>query len=202
MPKPHWYVIQVETGREQQSCELIARACHMRDAENPGKPPLASEVFSPRYQTQFKHGGEWHDEKRLLLPGYVVAVTRNPWELARVLRAIPGLTRILTMGETYAPLSTDDRQWIERWTTEGDRTIPMSVAYKEGDKVVVASGPLKGLEFLITRVRRRQCVAELELHAGLITIKTKVGLAVFPKQGEEEVLLFAGAGDGEAGSQA
>ena len=181
MPKPQWYVVQVETAREQQTCELITRACHARDEQKPQSAPLVTEVFTPRYQTQFKKDGEWHDENRLLLPGYVVAVTAKPWELARVMYNVPGFTRILTQGETFAPLSTDDRQWIERWTTEGDRTIPMSVAYKEGDTIEITSGPLKGLEGSIKRIKRRQNLAEIEIHVGNKTFKTTVGLAILPK---------------------
>lgn len=189
MSKREWYVAQVATGSERQSCDLIARACHVRDEQKPDEPPLIAEVFAPSYQSQFKKNGEWHDEERLLLPGYVVVVTGRPWELARVMYTMPGFTRILTQGETYVPLSVDDRQWIERWTTEGDRTIPMSVAYKVGDKLVVTSGPLKGFEFMITRVKRRQSVAEIEVHAGSITIKSQVGLAVRSRDLKEEVLI-------------
>ena len=189
MRKPQWYVVQVETGRENKACDQIARACKGTE--------LISEVFAPRYQTQFKKDGEWHDEERLLLPGYVVVVTTKPWELARVMYNVPGFTRILTQGETYAPLSDDDRQWIERWSTEGDRTIPMSVAYKEGDTLVVTSGPLKGFEFMITRVKRRQSVAEIEMHAGLITVKSQVGLAVLSRQYKEKDLLFGSETDSD-----
>jgi transcriptional antiterminator NusG len=86
------------------------------------------------------------------------------------------------MGETFVPLSDNDRGWIERWTAEGDRAIPMSVAYKEGDRIVVAEGPLKGMEAMITQVKRRQNLAKIEIHAGAITIRASVGLAVLPKE--------------------
>lgn len=192
-----WYVIQVETGRELHACEAIWRACsnaeqeeHLLTAETDegidsgdSDGVLLRECFSPSYRTQFKLHGEWHDEEKLLLPGYVVAVTSDPWKLARVLRKVSGLTRLLTMGETFAPLSEDDRSWIERWTTEGDRTIPMSIAYKEGDSIVVTEGPLMGHEGMIVRIKRRLNLAELEIHAGQMTIRTTVGLAVMPNTG-------------------
>ena len=288
MPKPGWYVVQVETGRERRACEIIERVCNeadekariaaeeaacelMGDAADaaagelapeaayepagelapdaadeaagelapdaayeaagelapeasdeaagelapeaayepagelapeasdvatreatagtadepiPDPAPLLQEVFAPSYQSRFKLHGEWHDEERLLLPGYVVAVTARPWRLAHVLHGVPAFTRILTMGETFAPLSDNDRSWIERWTREGDRTIPMSIAYKEGDRVVVTEGPLKGQEAMIVRVRRRQCTAELEMHVGQVTIRANVGLAVLPEPEE------------------
>lgn len=192
-----WYVIQVETGRELHACEAIMRACSNAEREeilrpakvdaglspNEGAGHLLRECFSPSYRTQFKLHGEWHDEVKLLLPGYVVAVTSDPWKLARVLRQVSGLTRLLTMGETFAPLSEDDRSWIERWTTEGDRIIPMSIAYKEGDRIVVTEGPLKGHEGMIVRIKRRLNLAELEIHVGQMTIRTTVGLAVMPNTG-------------------
>lgn len=183
--KPHWYVVQVETGREQKACEAILRACEQEDSQAEGDVPVVREVFSPRYQSRFKLHGKWHDEERQLLPGYVVAVTAEPARLARVLRGVLGFTRILTTGETFAPLKEEDRGWIERWTKEGDRTIPMSIAYKEGDSVVVTSGPLAGREGLIKKIKRRQCVAEIEIHTGAITIRTTIGLAVLPSKPEE-----------------
>lgn len=179
-----WYVIQVETGREIAACEDIARVCAQAErhlacaAGDRACAKLLHECFAPRYKTQYKRHGKWHDEERLLLPGYVVAVTSNPWELVRKLGVVPRFTKLLTMGETFVPLGKDDRAWIERWTSEGNRTIPMSVAYKEGDQLVVTEGPLKGYEGMIVRVRRRLNLAELEIHAGQITIHTTVGLAV------------------------
>ena len=175
-----WYVIQVETGRERAACEAILHACDSVSEHGRARGALLQECFSPRYRTQFKLHGAWHDEERLLLPGYVVAVTSDPWRLMRLLRQVSGLTRLLTMGEAFLPLSDDDRGWIERWTHEGDRTIPMSVAHKVGDKLVVTEGPLKGHEAMIVRIKRRQSLAELEIHAGQLTIRTPVGLAVLP----------------------
>ena len=180
MAKPGWYVVQVETGREQGACEAIERAGRLADGRDAGGGPLVREAFSPRYTSRFKLHGEWRDEERRLLPGYVVVVTEEPWRLAQALRGVPGFTRVLKAGETFAPLKDEDRGWIERWTTEGDRTIPMSVAYKAGDRIVVTEGPLKGREGLIKKVRRRQCLAELEIRAGTMTIRTTVGLAVLP----------------------
>ena len=180
MRSPDWYVVQVESGREQNACEAIERACERAALVSDDDSPLLKEVFAPCYRARFKLHGEWHDEDRLLLPGYVVAVTEDPWKLARVIRDVLGCTRILTMGETFAPLKDEDRSWIERWTTEGDRTIPMSIAYKEGDRIVVTEGPLKGREGMIIKLRRRLCRAEVEVHAGTLTIRTTVGLAVLP----------------------
>ena len=189
-----WYVIQVKTGRERAVCRAIQRACQNASK---GGVSLLQECFAPQYRTQFKLHGEWHDEERLLLPGYVVAVTDDPWGLVHILRGVSGLTRLLAMGETFAPLNDDDKSWIERWTAKNDRIIPMSVAYKEGDKIVVTEGPLKGHEAMIIQVKRRQCLAKLEIRAGLITIHTTVGLAVLPGKAGDKATGEPLAGDAE-----
>lgn len=175
-----WYVIQVQTGREVKACEAILQTCKALHATSESNGTL-EECFSPNYEFRRKIKGEWTKQKRLLLPGYVIAVTAEPWKLAHMLNSMREFTRLLTMGKTFIPLSEDDRLWIERWTMKDNRTISMSFAYKEGDVIVVTDGPLVGHEAMITRVNRRKRLAHLEIHAGQVTIHTTVGLEVLPK---------------------
>lgn len=188
MRKARWYVIQVQTGREESICRKILRACRVASCELQDGTVVLRECFSPRYAYQHKRDGEWVNETMPLLPGYVIAVTEDPWTLVKVLRGMPEFTRLLTMGKTVTPLDEQEKSWLERWTKEGDRTIPMSIAYKEGDMIVITDGPLVGQEALITRVNRRKSVAQLEIHAGQMTIHTTVGLAVLPKAEQVSVL--------------
>ena len=82
--------------------------------------------------------------KQLLLPGYVIVDTSQPELLMQTLRKIPDFTRLLTMGETFAPLEERDVEWIGAFTQKGRRTIPMSMGVMEGDRVVVTEGPSSG----------------------------------------------------------
>ena len=127
--------------------------------------------------------GSWEDVVKQLLPGYVIAVTREPAALVQALRGVPEFARMLSVGETFVPLHEEERTWMEEFTCEGDRTVPMSLAVKTGDSFVVTDGPLKGREGLITRVNRRKCLAFLELHVGGKKITTTVGLAIAPEGG-------------------
>lgn len=174
-----WYVIQVQTGREQQMCDLIERICNEADLSSDidGRQ-LLRECFTPRFATRKKVQGVWVDAVQLLLPGYLIAVTDNPGELAQLLRKVPDFTRLLSVSETFVPLHEEERAWIEQFTKAGDRTVPMSMAVKDGDTIVVTEGPLKGREALITRVNRRKCLAFLEMHVGGMRITTRVGLGV------------------------
>ena len=153
-------------------------------AEDAGGVGLV-ECFSPTYEFRRKQRGEWVLRESALLPGYVIAVTNDPWSLAHAMRAIPAYAKLLVMGETYVPLSADDRSWIERWTRRGERTIPISLAHKEGERIVVTDGPLVGREGMIVRVNRRRRVAHLEIRAGQITVHATVGLEVLPGESSD-----------------
>lgn len=181
MAKPGWYVIQVQAGNEPEIARTIERVCAEKSEETV-LDPLIEECFSPRYTTRTKFHGEWQDVSRPLLPGYVIAVTSAPKELAAVLRSIPRMTRILSIGDDFVPLHDEEKVWIEESTRRGDRVVPMSLAVAEGDSFVVKEGPLKGKEGLVTRVNRHKCIAVVELHVGQMTIRTKVGLAIVPEQ--------------------
>ena len=185
MPKSGWYVIQVQSGREQVMCDVIRRTCEEFDAMSIVEDPLVEEVFSPRYATRMKVHGEWKDVERQLLPGYVVATTSRPDDLGAVLCTIPELTRMLALGEAFVPLREEERMWIEESTKQGDRVVPMSLAVGKGDNFTVKEGPLKGREGLVTRVNRHKCFAIMELHVGQMTIRTKVGLAIVPEDSQE-----------------
>ena len=181
MPKSGWFVIQVQSGHGQRMCEVIRRTCEEFDAMSVMEESLIEEVFSPRYATRTKVHGEWKDVERPLLPGYVVAITTRPDDLGAVLRTIPELTKMLALGESFVPLRSEEKAWIEEATRKGDRVVPMSLAVGKGDAFTVTEGPLKGREGLVTRVNRHKCQAVVELHVGQMTIRTKVGLAIVPE---------------------
>lgn len=187
MAQAEWYVIQVKTLYEQQIASRILQESALIDAQQDREDdPLLLECFSPRYITQRKRMGQWRDVERPLLPGYVIAVTSDPAELARRLHRVPYLTRLLRSGETYTPLNAVERTWLDEQTHKNDRVLPMSFGYKVGDRVVVTEGLLVGHEWQITRISRSKCLAHLELHAGDVTFRATVGFALLKAPEAEE----------------
>lgn len=171
-----WYVIQVQTGKEARLSELLARVCAESEL---------SECFSPKYQTQKKVKGEWVYVEQLLLPGYLIAVTDHVDELQARLSSIPELTRLLTVGETIAPLHQEERAWIGAFTKKDSRCVPMSMGFMEGEKIVVTQGPLKGHEAQIKEINRRKSLAFLELEICGRKVTTKVGLGIVSRRSSD-----------------
>ncbi len=183
--RQRWYVIQVQTGREQAMCQRIERICSEADLCRDEDDRLVEEVFTPCYVTRSKFHGEWQDVTKLLLPGYVIAVSAYPNELRELLWKLPDFARVLTMGETFVPLRDEERQWMDEWTHKGDRIVEMSVAVAKGDSWVITEGPLKGREGMIVKVNRHKCLAVIEMQVGQVRLQTTVGLAILPEEAAE-----------------
>ena len=177
-----WYVIQVRTSTEDKMCRRIERACEEHDkvAKDKESRVYLRECFCPKYRTQRKRKGVWQNIDLPQIPGYVIAVTAHPAQLAEAIKEIHDMCKLLSDGEEYQPLNEDERAWVDMRTARGNRVIPMSFARKVGDQIEMTDGPLKGYEGSIVAINRSKSTAYLEFHVGPIRIKTRVGLAVLP----------------------
>lgn len=74
-----WYVIQVITGREQKTVEDILDVVPHE---------VLQECFFPQYTTEIKIKGQWVAIDKPMFPGYLIAVTDDPYGLDRELRKL------------------------------------------------------------------------------------------------------------------
>lgn len=168
---PKWYVIQVLGGREEAMAELIGK---VTPAE------VLSECFCPMFATETKVRGAFVPVTRVLLPGYVIAVTVDPRGVADSIARLPEFCRVLRQGGdgAFVPLDREEVDFIGRFTSEGARVVPMSKGIKDGDRVVVTEGPLLGHEGMVSGVDRKKSVAYLEVNICGRRVRTRVGLAI------------------------
>lgn len=146
---------------------------------------VLTECFCPRYLTVRKHHGDWVPCVKPLFQGYIVAVTSDPRAVARACGKLPEFARILTMGDEYVPLSPEEEAWLGAFTEHGERCVPLSRGYKEGDRIVVTEGPLLGKEALIERIDRKRGTAYLTLSMCGRNISTRVGLALVSRRPQD-----------------
>ncbi len=164
-----WYVVQVKSGKEQSTCDLVCRMV---------SPAILQECFVPAFATQKKVHGQWQDYTKVLFPGYVIAVTDAVDDLHRELRSVPEFTRLVPTGEMFVPLDDAEQALISAFTRPGQRTVEMSVGFIEGGQVVITAGPLTGHTGWVERVDRKRSLAMLRVEMFGRTLRTKVGLAV------------------------
>ncbi len=167
-----WYVVQVETGREDAVASDIAAAA----------PDAVDECFVPRFRTGRRSpDGQWKAFDERLLPGYVICSTARVADVADKLRKVKGLTRILGNGNAFIPLDEDERAWVQRSTGRGQRTIGESVGYMDDGKLVIVEGPLVGREDWVAKVSHRKRLAYLELPMGGRKVRAQAGLRMVSK---------------------
>lgn len=186
-----WYAVQVVAGREDHMRDLIAQAVRLeeravceraRDAgEDPEGLPVAEDVFVPKARVGVKREGKWLPGEKPLMPGYLVAVTRHPDALARALRRVGGLARVVRQDNVFVPFSEQGVRWLEDQTQRGKRAVPMSEGYVEDGLLHVTQGPLKGREAVIVKVDHRKKVAYLEVEAEGRRIKAQLGIRITRK---------------------
>lgn len=169
-----WYVVQVMSGQEGRALALIEA-----QVERAG----VKECFIPRYQTQRKVRGAWSNVERPLIPGYLIAVTDTPDKLEGVLWKLPMFAKLLRNEDGFTPLERNEVAWFEAFTHEHDRTVHMSIGVKEGDEVIITSGPLQQHVARITRIDRRRSMAYVRISFLGRMKEVPLGLKVLAKRG-------------------
>jgi transcription antitermination factor NusG len=106
-------------------------------------------------------GGVWTTAQKPLLPGYVFAFATEADEPA--LSVHPDVLRILQYADKHRALVGGDLAFA-RWIQDHGGTIGISKAYfDEGQRIVIASGPLSDYHGKILRIDKRKQRALVEL---------------------------------------
>ena len=178
-----WYVIQITTGRENSVLRLIDRAVAEYAREHGVEPTdVLQECFSPRYKTARRQNGAYTPTTELLLPGYLIAVTKNPAQLQTVLKRVPALSKLLKSENAFTPLTRQEVSWLCAFTQKGNRVVDMSEGFTQGGRVVVTSGPLMGYEGQIAHINRRKRTASVKMSMCGRTVEVKLGFHLVKKQ--------------------
>ena len=166
------YVMQVATGRERQTVQLLERVL--------GGAPRA-ELFVPRFRYRKKIKGAWQFTEELLTPGYVYLRTSM---LDIEVRRAPAFARVLAQDGKIIPLSADEERWLQALAGAGEgHVVEPSYGFIEGDRVVITEGPLVGFEAQIKKLDRHKRLAYVEVPLLGRTKLIKVGAEIVRKQG-------------------
>jgi transcriptional antiterminator NusG len=151
-PDPAWFALFVRTGHEE-----AIRACiqHLY-------PDLKTLV--PTREVREYTRGEWRTVVKRLLPGYLFFYTLLTPEFCHRLRGFAHVIRICGAGWKPLPIEEEQAGILLQLVRQGD-LIRFSRIYKSGERVVVESGPLKGMEGIIERcdVRKKRVRIRLSI---------------------------------------
>lgn len=167
-----WYVIQVRSGTE----EHIKLQCEQRIP-----PEIMERCYIPYYERMRRFRGAWHMEQRTLFPGYVFIISDELEELFIGLKSVIGLTKLIGTGQEIVPLTEQEVLLMQKLGNDNG-LVEMSKGIIQGDRTVITSGPLMGLEGCIRRIDRHKRTAQLELELMGRIVETQVGLEILEKR--------------------
>lgn len=84
-------------------------------------------------------------------------------ETVQTLKKINGFYHFLKSNTDITPLSSADLQILQHFMQLGPKVCSSLVTFDENDRIVVHSGPLKGLEGNIIKVDRRKKRAKIKI---------------------------------------
>lgn len=167
-----WYVIQVLTGDE----ERVSKRCR-----NALVPETFREVFVPRYLCMKRYQGKWHEEMRVLFPGYFFVDTEQPGEVQEALSVLSRLVKPVCVGKEFVPIYEREQEFLAEMMDAG-HVIPMSTGNLVGDQCHIYRGPLQGKTAYICRLDRHKRIAEMEVQLLGESRRVKVGLEIVRKE--------------------
>jgi len=166
-----WYVIQVASGQEKATLELVE---HFVDGKT------LKEAFIPQREVMRHRNGEWAKTHEILFPGYLFVITKNPDELFAQLMKVPAFTRLLGSDDAFVPLTHEEVNFITAFAGE-DHIVEMSEGIIEGDEIRILKGPLRDKDAIIKKIDRHKRVAYVQMFILGRETSVKLGLEIVRK---------------------
>lgn len=135
--------------------------------------PGMIHAFVPKKVEHRSEKGVKSTVKKVLFPGYVFFQAEDNWSPTLTMYYADYILRLLQTDGSWRLGGSDEQ--LARWLLEHDGLLDMSLAYQEGTRVVVKSGPLKELEGVITMVDRHNRNGQITID--LFGRETKIWLA-------------------------
>jgi len=171
----YWYVIFVLTGREYKVEWFL-------------KERLDADLFTPfipLHECIFKKKGIVKKEVKPLFSSYVFIESEMPGQefiksVSNIFRTSNDIIRLLKYSDTEIAMRESERQALLSLSND-DYCIESSTGIKEGSRIYITDGPLKGRESIIKKVDRHKRKAWIEMEfMGEIRLVT-VGLELVSK---------------------
>ena len=147
-----WHAVFVMTGDEDLVKDKLAYVLKDTDLQAVVPKRLVSE----------RKNGLYHEKIKPLFPGYVLIKGMVTTENYYVIKTIPGIVRILKDNNGLYRIHPEEIEIISRLMVNGE-LIGTSLAFQNGDSVVITEGPLLGMEGLITDINKRKGRARVKL---------------------------------------
>lgn len=171
-----WYVIQTTAGLEEKCMQQCIRYINKEDY---------NEIFIPKYIEKKHFKKEWHDQKRVLFPGYLFVDTKQIEPIIAGLKKFRQYTKMLKDGDMISPITKEEQEFLVMMMDE-EHVVQYSEGFLIGQEVCIISGPLKQCRGWIKKIDRHKRIAKLEIPIFGRRTPVEVGFGAVARVSEEE----------------
>lgn len=163
-----WYIIQVYSGREEESKVLLGKYIDQQ---------VVDDCKIPQYVCLRKREGSWQEEIKISFPGYLFVKTKKVERLYLELKKVPKMTKLLGIGKEIIPITREEQEFLFRIGGK-NLVVEFSTGKIKNGVIQIEKGPVKGMEEYITRIDRHKRMAWMTVPLSGQMTRMKVGLEI------------------------
>jgi transcription termination/antitermination protein NusG len=159
--KLQWYVVKVQSGREESIKEAIERRVKIE-----GLQDLFGQVVIPTEKVSEMRKNKRYIRERKLLPGYLMVQVEFNEHMLYLFRETSGVGDFVGAGLNKKPLPMSEnevKKWVGGPKVEGAPIETKASPYSEGDRVKVKDGMFSGMEGVVKTVMEAKGAVVVEL---------------------------------------
>lgn len=146
-PGKEWYVLKVQSNREDSIREAILRRVKIASLE-----AFVGEVFVPTEKVSEIKGGKKRVMERKFYPGYIMAQFEMNDDLWFIIRETPGVGDFLGSGGKPMPMSERDIERMLGRKIAKDEAPRLKINFEKGSRVKIKEGPFENFEGQVEEV--------------------------------------------------
>ena len=159
----HWYVVKVQSGREESIKEAIERKVKIEGLEE-----YYGQIFIPTEKVTEMRRGKRYTRERKVLPGYIMAEVEYNDRILYLFRETSGVGDFVGAqphsNRPPPPMSAREvAKWLGTGKKEGGEEAPIKHDFEKGDRVKVKEGMFKEMEGEIKEIIEAKNQVKVEL---------------------------------------
>jgi len=143
----NWYVLRVQSGREERVAENLRRR-----VKAAGLEASVSQVLVPTEAITEIKAGKKRARKRKLYPGYIVCemeITDDGWFL---IRETSGIGDFVGAHGRPAPMAQHEVDALQGTMQQSEEKPKIQIQFQKGDSVKVKEGPFESFDGVVDEV--------------------------------------------------
>ncbi len=160
-PNLLWYVVKVQSGREESIKESIERRVKIE-----GLQDCFGQIVIPTEKVSEMRKNKRYVRERKLLPGYLMVQVEFNEHMLYLFRETSGVGDFVGAGLNKKPLPMSEnevKKWVGGPKVEGAAIETKASPYSEGDKVKVKDGMFSGMEGVVKTILEAKGAVVVEL---------------------------------------